>query len=360
MKNFLIDENEKNEILKKHKELKNSLTETVLDRIKTVENFRATLSEQSEPIFIDTRTARQAMKDCVTDPSVKANLYVFKGKPAIKVNGGPDNIRIYTNEPNQNFGGYNWYVLNTAETKILKGPYTWSCQAKPGPNPNADDIKREIAAGWHERKDFPNVSDDELAQLYIKHPKYDLYKPKTQDNKQGGYTPDQQAWIANWEQGTDNATGLANAVLYKTKLTPEENAKGEWLPAGVAPGSEKIFPDGGLKIYKNQRNLKNVTGDVLKDIINNQTIDIETCRQNVLSYFTSFNRRNSLDLTPKEIDGAKRVVQACADTYYNKWGIIGSLKKGEGNKSLNHYIDVLRGGAGGPSPYGDDAKWKLK
>ena len=359
MKNFLIDENEKNEILKKHKELKNSLTETVLDRIKTVENFRATLSEQSEPIFIDTRTAKQAMKDCVTDPSVKANLYVFKGKPAIKVNGGPDNIRIYTNEPNQNFGGYNWYVLNTAETKILKGPYTWSCQAKQGPNPNADDIQREITAGWKERKDFPNVSDAELAQLYIKHPKYDLYKPKTQNNKQSGYTEDQQAWIKVWGTKEDTKTGMLNALVYKTKLTPEESASGEWVDAGIAPGSEKIFPDGGLHIWEKQT-LKNVNTDVLKDILANQTIDIETCRQNVLSYFNLYNRRNSVPVTAKQLDGAKRVVQACADTYYNKWGIVGSLKKGEGNKSLNHYIDVLRGGAGGPSPYGDDAKWKLK
>jgi hypothetical protein len=360
MKNFLLDENEKNEILKKHEDLKKSLTESVSNRIKNVNNFRVILSEQSDPIFIDNRSAQQVMKDCVTDPTVKANFYVFKGKPAIKVNGGPDNIRIYTNEPNQNFGGYNWYILNTAETKILKGPYKWSCPAKQGPNPDAEDIKRELATGLWKKRDEINVPDTELKQLYDQHPKYkDLFKKKDATGKTGAYTDEQQAWIDVWGNQKDTKTGMLNALVYKTQLTPTENASGEWVDAGIAPGSEKIFPNGGLHIWEKQT-LSKVNTDVLKDILDNQTINVETCRQNVLSYFNLYNRRNSVPVTPKQLDGAKRVVQACADTYYNKWGIIGSLKKGEGNRSLNHYIDVLRGGAGGPSPYGDDAKWKLK
>ena len=138
MKRILIDENQKEQILKKHEDLKKSLSETVVQRI---HNYKKILSEQSDPIFIDNRTIEQAKADCVTDPSVKALLTLFKGKPAIKVIGGPDNIRIYTNEVNQNFGGYNWYVLNTPETKILKGPFKWTCSPKKGPDPNAGDIE---------------------------------------------------------------------------------------------------------------------------------------------------------------------------------------------------------------------------
>jgi len=359
MKNFLINENEKNEILKKHEDLKKSLTETVLDRINNVNNFRVTLSEQSDPIFIDTRTTQQVMKDCVTDPSVKANLYLFKGKPAIKVNGGLDNIRIYTNEPNQNFGGYNWYILNTAETKILKGPYKWSCEAKKGPDPNAGDIELEKKSGnWKERKDI-NVTNSELAQLYEKHPKYDLYKLKTQEGKTANYTPEQQAWIDNWVKGVDVNTGQQNEVLYKVNLTPQEAASGLFISV-IAPGSETVFPKPGLTVYTQQRNLGQVKTDILKNIIKDQTPNIEVCRQNVLSYYNLYNNRNSITVSPREVDEAKRLVQACSDRYYKKWGLIGSLKKGEGSGSLDGYIDVLRGGAGGPSPYGDDAKWKLK
>ena len=265
MKNFLINENEKNEILRKHEDLKKSLIETVSNRIKSVSNFRETLSEQSDPIFIDNRTAEQVKKDCVTDPSVKANLYYWgkDNKPAIKVNGGPDNIRIYTNEPNQTFGGYNYYVLNTAETKILKGPFKWSCPVKKGPDQNAVDMKtdfeREVATGnWKDRKDI-NIPDSELAQTYEQHPKHkNLWKKKAAVNKSSGFTEDQQAFVSAWIGSTDETEQKFSQNAYKFNPTAADFATGQWTRDNyfIAPGSEVYFPadekgQKGLKIFIN-------------------------------------------------------------------------------------------------------------
>ena len=183
MKKFLIDESQKEEILKKHEDFKKSLSETVIKRIY---NSKKILKEQSDPIFIDNRTIEQVKADCVTDPTVKAIVtsIQIKGKkiPGIKVNGGPDNVRIYTNEKNEMFGGYNWYVLNTPETKILKGPFKWTCSPKKGPDPNAGDIENLIKSGvWSKKEDLfkQGISQDELESNWAQHPKYkNLYNPE--------------------------------------------------------------------------------------------------------------------------------------------------------------------------------------
>jgi hypothetical protein len=355
MKNFLIDENEKNEILKKHKELKNSLTETVLDRIKTVENFRATLSEQSEPIFIDTRTANQAMKDCVTDPSVKANLYVFKGKPAIKVNGGPDNIRIYTNEPNQNFGGYNWYVLNTAETKILKGPYTWSCQAKPGPNPNQTDIDNLIKSGvWVKKEDLvkQGMSQDEIASNYQPHPKYNfLYKRQVNGpSKTNTFTTDQQSFVDAWSKQNPEAGKNLETEVYKTNPSAADFASGRWTKDNyfIAAGSEPYFPADdkgvkGLKIYFDLSKLGENTR--------------ENCRAQIKDFVDKYRKHlGGEEPNAQEFATQKAFVKRCK--YTHKFG--GPLSQ------IDDYLRLLSGetydGTKGPSRYDSDGqpnKWLI-
>ena len=255
MKKFTIDESQKNEILKQHEDLKKSLVESVIKKIETAKEF---LVEQAEPIFIDTRTITKVKSDC-TKPSVKSNLTLFKGKPAIKVIGGPDDVRIYTNEPNTNFGGYNWYVLNTNETKILKGPYSWSCPAKQGPDPNAGDVTQEVTTGWTKREDLKNVSDAELVDLYDQHPKYkNLWRLKVGKDKKGGFTDDQLAFINAWTGSTPETKAKFSNDAYKINPAAADFATGQWTRNNyfIAPGSEVYFPadekgQKGLKVYIN-------------------------------------------------------------------------------------------------------------
>jgi len=347
MKKNLIDESQKNEILKRHEDLKKSLSESV---VKKIEDFKKILSEQAEPIFIDNRTVEKVKTDC-TNPNVKSVITIFKGRPAIKVVGGPDNIKVYTNEPNTALGGYNWYVLNTAETRILKGPLKWTCPAKQDPNV-AQDIEREIASGLWKKRDEINVPESELTQLYEKHPTLPLYKLKVEQGKQGGFTPEQLGWINTWTGQTD-ASGVVNGQVYKITLTPEEQASQAFIEI-IAPGSERIFPKPGLKVYYNPQSLSTTKNDksVIAGILKNETVDREACRKNVADFYTAFTRRNSITIPVQELDRAKRVVQSCKDAYYNKWGILG------GGKKLDHYIDVLSGTVSGGAA--QDTPWRLK
>ena len=184
------------------------------------------------------------------------------------------------------------------------------------------DVARELEQyGWKERKDIA-VTDTELGQLYQKHPKYDLYKLKVSTAKQGGYTPEQQAFITNWE-----------AKGYKSKLTPEELATGTYQKVNVQ-GSEQYFPE-GLIMYKPAAGAQ----------------DKKVCRDNVKKYYDYWKTKRE-DIPQSEFDQLKSQVQACANQFEGKWGGIFS--------SVDDNIKTLRGGTGGPLSYGEDTKWRLK
>lgn len=357
--NFNISESEKEQILELHNVIKESLNSKLSK--KRIDEQAAPQTPQLKGVDL-----LKAARDKGCKIAVGSVLKSASGKPTILYK-----VADYDSKNGYFVKGDEIYIKDDMTFDVIKnqnGVKTLSAQNKPwacaalfekGPDPNAGDIELEKKSGtWKERKDI-NVTNDELAQLYEKHPKYDLYRLKTQEGKTGNYTPEQQAWIDNWVKGIDVKTGQQNEVLYKVNLTPQEAASGLFIST-IAPGSETVFPKPGLTVYTTQRNLANVKTDILNNIIKDQTPNIEVCRQNVLSFYNLYNGRNSITISAREFDEAKRLVQACADRYYKKWGFIGSLKKGEGSGSLDGYIDVLRGGAGGPSPYGDDAKWKLK
>ncbi len=118
-----------------------------------------------------------------------------------------------------------------------------------------------------------------------------------------------------------------------------------------------LFPNGLVMWYNPnaQDDIKRNQGSVLADVLSNQSIDRQACRKNVTDYFETFRRKNSIVIDPATITKAKRIVQACKDEHYGKWGIAGG-----GNK-LDNYLDILSGNKeGGPTSYGDDSIWRIK
>jgi hypothetical protein len=118
-----------------------------------------------------------------------------------------------------------------------------------------------------------------------------------------------------------------------------------------------LFPNGLVMWYNPnaQDDIKRNQGSVLADVLSNQSIDRQACRKNVKDYFETFRRKNSIVIDPATINKAKRIVQACKDEHYGKWGIAGG-----GNK-LDNYLDILSGNKeGGPTSYGDDSIWRIK
>jgi hypothetical protein len=118
-----------------------------------------------------------------------------------------------------------------------------------------------------------------------------------------------------------------------------------------------LFPNGLVMWYNPnaQDDIKRNQGSVLADVLSNQSINRQACRKNVTDYFETFRRKNSIVIDPATITKAKRIVQACKDEHYGKWGIAGG-----GNK-LDNYLDILSGNKeGGPTSYGDDSIWRIK
>lgn len=117
---------------------------------------------------------------------------------------------------------------------------------------------------------------------------------------------------------------------------------------------EDLFPNGLVLWYNpdKQSTMKGRDGSVLGSILDNQSVDRNVCRKNIEDYFKSFQRRNSIVIDPATLNKAKRVVQACKDEHYGKWGIAG------GGNRMDNYLDMLSGNKeGGPL---SDSKWRIQ
>jgi len=85
---------------------------------------------------------------------------------------------------------------------------------------------------------------------------------------------------------------------------------------------------------------------------NDQNIDLKTCKGKLDSYYDAFLQKKVFPVST--FNSMKETVQACV----NIWSV-----KGWGGLRPGHFrdmVDVMRGGKGGPSAYGSDAKWKLQ
>jgi hypothetical protein len=181
-----------------------------------------------------------------------------------------------------------------------------------------------------------------------------LYKPKTgavMGGQQQGMSAEQQAFITKFE-----------AKGGKLKLTPEENASQRFRQISV-PGSmakdQGPFGDAGLKMYFDANTIPSILGDSneLAATVESQKITLDECKKFVDQFFEGY--QDETDISDFEL--VKRKVQRCKVLYSpnprtgrkNGWGMFSDQK----NK-----IDILSGlvTQQGPSPYGEDSKWRLK
>jgi hypothetical protein len=303
MKKFIINEEEKKNILLMHKSLVNE-------------------QESKTPVEdVNLTKLRNSIKvGCLTNGKLKRdsskNIYFYR-KPSATGTGDVDFFADMTYKfvDGSKSGKWKCEGLTTlANTTTQQSTQQATIDT---------DIARELEQyGWKKRADIA-VTDTELSQLYQKHPKYDLYKLKVNTAKQGGYTPEQQAFINQWK--TEKG--------YIEKLTPELLASGTYQKVNVQ-GSEQYFP-GGLIMYKPAAGVQ----------------DKKECRDKVKQYYDYWKTKRE-DIPQSQFDSLKSQVQACANQFEGKWGGIFS--------NVDNYIKTLRGGTGGPLSYGEDAKWRLK
>lgn len=204
---------------------------------------------------------------------------------------------------------------------------TWKCEELVSLNTTNTDVGREITQNQYKKREDIPVTDTELAQLYEKHPKYDLYRLKIKTNKVSGFTEDQQAFIDQFKQ--KKADGGESG--YVETLTPQQRALGTYQAVKVN-GTEQLFPNGGLTMYRP------AAGEQVK----------KDCRDKVKKYYDYWKTKRE-DIPQNEFDSLKSQVQACANQFDGKWGGIFSV--------VDNYIKTLRGGTGGPL---SDSKWRLR
>lgn len=140
---------------------------------------------------------------------------------------------------------------------------------------------------------------------------------------------------------------------YKEELTPDEIASGSYKEYKV-PGSEKFFPPNGITMWWSSSDIAKEGGKILdkvKSISQSQTINKSTCRDSINTYYESFKTKQ--DIPQVTFEPFKKVVQSCVNTYEGKWGGLLGLGK------IKDYVEILRGGIGGPSRRGEDSKWRL-
>jgi hypothetical protein len=221
---------------------------------------------------------------------------------------------------------------------------------------NESKIKTELKKGWKKLETLKAEGVDltTLDKVYDTQVigNVTLYKPKgssttfTSGTSTADFNADQQSFVDTFTaKGYKlNPTRLEQSTL--VKITDKELG---------APAD--LFPNGLVMWYdpNKQSEIKGRDGSVLGDILDNQSVNRNVCRKNIDDYFKSFQRRNSIVIDSATINKAKRIVQACKDQHYGKWGVAGG-----GNK-LDNYLNILSGNKeGGPSSYGKDSVWRIK
>jgi hypothetical protein len=221
---------------------------------------------------------------------------------------------------------------------------------------NESKIATEIKKGWKKLETLraEGVDLTTLDKVYDTQVvgNVTLYRPKgsstnfTPNTSTADFNKDQLSFISTFEQKGYklNPSRIEQSTL--VKVTDKDLG---------APAD--LFPNGLVMWYNpnTQDDIKRNDGSVLSDVLSNQSIDRQACRKNVTDYFETFRRKNSIVIDPATINKAKRIVQACKDEHYGKWGIAG------GGNRLDNYLDILSGNKeGGPTSYGDDSIWRIK
>jgi hypothetical protein len=139
-------------------------------------------------------------------------------------------------------------------------------------------------------------------------------------------------------------------------------------PTQVQPVAQptQIGPAAGYTDANQQSTLRR-QDSILSDILDNQSVNKSVCRKNITSFYKSFKQKNSIVVDPATIAKAKRIVQACRDQHYGKFGMLGMLDSGrekgpDGEKiNIDDMLDILSGRKeGGPLTQGSDSMWRIK
>jgi hypothetical protein len=291
---FIIKEEEKSEILKKHTEFKKILEEELSNLNRGLVNEQFNTGVVKDPLL----TAAERAK-CISN----GKQITWEGKPGYyKVATADREGRFSIGDKLVIYNDYTYEVYPKDGSKRKK--FTWSC-----PQINQDTEAQAAAAKEAEAK--------------------------KKAEEQAGLDSGQKEFI---KMLTDQG--------YIIDPTPGQIASNRLKPVqlGTIPKLDVIFPK-GLNVYYDPTKRSTSNVNAYKERAGKMVADVNTCKDIIQTYWDDYSGGGEGDLTDTQFLDTKNQAQACANKYYPKWDGLegGVLGIGSGQNHLNNIIDVLTG-----------------
>ena len=318
MKRIILQESEKTEILNQHNRFKTILKETLDKKNKGLDIDNSLLEQTQGSIEPPTGDAliRKAQQVCNTLKSGKLIKLNNGGVLALNVKASVDgpmdsttskpkyvagDVLIYQN--NMNYDVYDGVKVASGDWQ-KKGTYRWKCAA----------INQE----------------------------YDTQTAAAKKAEEDKKAKEQEGLSTKQKQFSD---GLV-AQGYVIGPSPWDITSKRLKKADIEkiPGLEVLFPS-GLDVWYDPTKQKGGNIQGYKDRSANMTIDVNTCKDYVQTYWDDYKGGGEGNLQDTEFADLRNKVQACANKWYPKWNGLegGVLGIGSGQNNLNDIIDVLTG-----------------
>jgi hypothetical protein len=291
---FIIKEEEKSEILKKHTDFKKTLQEELSNLNRGLVNEQFNTGVVKDPLLSAAEKAK-----CISG----GKQITWEGKPGYyKVATADREGRFSIGDQLVIFNDYTYEVYPKDRSKRKK--FTWSC-----PQINQDSEAQAAAAKAAESK----KKEQEQQGMSFKQKQF------TDGLIAQGYVIDPTPW------------DITNKRLKKADIEK-------------IPGLEALFSN-GLNVYFDPTKLKgsNIAG--YKERAESMTPDVNSCKDFVETFWDDYKGGGEGNPQDTQFADVKNKVQACANKWYPKWNGLegGVLGIGGGQNHLNNIIDVLTG-----------------
>jgi hypothetical protein len=330
MKKFIIEEEEKNRILRMH----NSLKEQVQ-------------GSSTQPSMSDLEKLKLALNTCIK----KYTWFIPDPSPLRKTNSGKDVIVGKGSNGNVYYFYADLKVINATTDKKR----TWACdftQEQSQSSETEASVKNNLAltkteGGWKERKEITDTNANvNNPQMYEKQvvDGVTLYRSKASAGITSGLTEDQKSIINTWQ---------GKGYKLSKDLTAEERKT--WKEVVVSPASDGYFSQ-DFKMFSDPKILTQGIGTgttkvsittVIQNAVEDRIPkDKKDCKQTIDAYYISFKKKRPLE--PNEFDALKTKTQSCKNEFYGDWGALLS-----GGKKVDELLDIM-------SAENFNSKWKLQ
>jgi hypothetical protein len=291
---FIIKEEEKSEILKKHTDFKKTLQEELSNLNRGLVNEQFNTGVVKDPLLAAAEKAK-----CISG----GKQITWEGKPGYyKVATADREGRFSIGDKLVIYNDYTYEVYPKDGSKRKK--FTWSC---------------------------PQINQDSEAQTAA--------AKKAEEDKKAA---EQQGMTFRQKQFTDGLVAQGYVInpseweITSKRLEKEDIEK--------IPGLKDLFKN-GLNVYFDPTKIKgsNIAG--YKERAASMTPDVNSCKDFVETYWDDYKGGGEGNLQDTQFVDVRKKVQACANKYYPKWNGLegGVLGIGSGQNHLNNIIDVLTG-----------------